>query len=293
MEFSLDRILGIVGAVAIPAGIGVGVAMDTKTIGELRFAQGCFISSAVILMVFVLIWGFTTDASVIPRLITVAILFCITGVGLAESLRWSQQRYDATHAQDSPNIPKLIPLIANPAPPPQPPKVETQPKPEGPLELIQAALQRTQSHIGLVPKFDHINLGQGFLEDNRPVGGAAVVATITVQNYGGPTTIGNYKLFVVLTDGTTIGGELIAPEKLIAQTVDQRPLTLSNNPLDINTPTPIAKGGSLSGRLGFFFAFQNVQAFIRPGTIIRLSIRNGSDTAYMVEETIGAVGMVH
>jgi hypothetical protein len=40
MEFSFDRILGIIGAVAVPAAIGVGIAMDTKTIGELRFAHG-------------------------------------------------------------------------------------------------------------------------------------------------------------------------------------------------------------------------------------------------------------
>lgn len=104
MEFSFDRILGIIGAVGVPAAIGVGVAMDTKTIGELRFAQGCFVISAVVLAVFTSIWGITTDATTMRRVFVVVAFFGMTGVGLVESFRWSQQRHDAAQAKETPII---------------------------------------------------------------------------------------------------------------------------------------------------------------------------------------------
>jgi len=102
MEFSIDRVIGILATIAIPAGIGVGIAMDTKTVGELRFAQTCFISSSVIAVVFVTIWGITTNVSVILRVVTVMVLFAIVGLGLVESIKWAQQRHDdAEHATSS------------------------------------------------------------------------------------------------------------------------------------------------------------------------------------------------
>jgi hypothetical protein len=48
MEFSFDHILAIFGAIAVFAALGVGVAMDTKKVGELRFAYACFIISAAV-----------------------------------------------------------------------------------------------------------------------------------------------------------------------------------------------------------------------------------------------------
>jgi hypothetical protein len=100
MEFSFDRILGIIGAFGIPAGIGVGVAMDAKTIGELRFSQGCFVVSALVIIVFASIWGFTTDIAIVKRMMIVSALFCVAGLGLVESIRWSQQRHDAAHEKE-------------------------------------------------------------------------------------------------------------------------------------------------------------------------------------------------
>ncbi len=99
MEISLDRVLGIIGAVGVPAGLGVGIAMDPKTLGELRFAQACLIISGVVVVVFASMWGVSADLARLTRLATVALLFSIAGIGVTEGVRWAQQRYETVHAE--------------------------------------------------------------------------------------------------------------------------------------------------------------------------------------------------
>ena len=59
------------------------------------------------------------------------------------------------------------------------------------------ALARVKERSGLVPEFNQIQLGQGTkeTEDGHKADGAAVLATVTVHNYGEPTAVGNYQLF--------------------------------------------------------------------------------------------------
>jgi hypothetical protein len=94
MEFSFDRILAIFAAIAVFAGLGVAVAMDTKSAGELRFAQACFVASAILALVFVALWGVTTSYSAQRRVVIVMLLFAAIGLGLVEGIKWAQQRHD-------------------------------------------------------------------------------------------------------------------------------------------------------------------------------------------------------
>lgn len=98
MYWNADRILAVVGIglgiLALLLGLGVTLAMDAKTKGELRFANGCFVVSALMLFFSVGVWDMQTSASLAKRIAVVAICSAVIGVSLAESLRWAKRRHD-------------------------------------------------------------------------------------------------------------------------------------------------------------------------------------------------------
>jgi hypothetical protein len=125
MDVSLDRMLAIVGAIGVPAAIGVGIAMDPKTVAELRFSQACLIVSALIIVGFATLWAVTSDAGFMKRIATTAVLFSIAGVTATEGSRWAEQRHSATKTEGAqpetvqPNAEPLRPVTifwATPAP---------------------------------------------------------------------------------------------------------------------------------------------------------------------------------
>jgi len=93
MEMSFDRIVGIIGAIGIPAGIGVGIAMDPKTVGELRFSQTCFFVAGLAAMTFTAVWATSNKGSNLSRISTVAICFALAGLGTIEGARWAERRH--------------------------------------------------------------------------------------------------------------------------------------------------------------------------------------------------------
>ena len=117
MEWNVDRIIGVVGIgagiVLAAIAIGVGLGMDTRTQGELRFVQGCFIFSALALFLPVVFWAIHTDLAPLKRWGIVGIASLLIGVCLVEGLRWATGR----HATE----------ITTTVPPPQrqPPPVNT------------------------------------------------------------------------------------------------------------------------------------------------------------------------
>lgn len=94
MEWSVDRIIGVVGIVLAAIAIGVGLGMDTRTQGELRFVQGCFIFSALALFILIVFWAIHTDAaSIRGRVIVGVVSALIIGACLVGGLRWANGRY--------------------------------------------------------------------------------------------------------------------------------------------------------------------------------------------------------
>jgi hypothetical protein len=113
MDWSLEKILAVIGAIGLPAGIGVGIAMDTKTVGELRFAQACFIVAALVAVVFVTIWGITADGVAIRRILLVGLFYGASGLALVEGVRWSQARHDTAHASEPNKDDKTSPPVVS------------------------------------------------------------------------------------------------------------------------------------------------------------------------------------
>jgi hypothetical protein len=109
MEMSLDRILGIVGAIGVPAGFGFALAMDSKSIGELRFSQACFAVSGIVIVGFALVWAFTSDAGALKRALVVALCFAMAGVGSTEAIRWTQDR----NSEKLGNEPSAVPFVSS------------------------------------------------------------------------------------------------------------------------------------------------------------------------------------
>lgn len=108
MEFSFDRVLAIIGAIAIPAAIGAGLAMDTKTAGELRFAQVLFCFAAAIAITFTIIWGASAEVGIFARIVITMFLLSISGVGAVESIRWAQRRHEAREPKAETKSPEHI-----------------------------------------------------------------------------------------------------------------------------------------------------------------------------------------
>jgi len=168
-------------------------------------------------------------------------------------------------------------------------KQEASPEPDSPAD----ALARVQARTGLVPEFNDIGLGQGTkaTPDGRKADGVAVLLIATIHNYGEPTSVGDYQLFVKLTDGRIEKGEPrpITPEKLKAQSLSGKPVKFSTDSLSDKTVAPILQGGSVQGRLAFFFVGGDVHIFARSGTVLRLIMNDSRNRRYAIEKPIQAV----
>lgn len=95
---SFDRLLGIFGALVAIAGIGFGLAMDTRNRAEVRAAIACFSVAALGFLCTIGVWTTTTELDVTKRIIVTALLCAVLGVLLLESIRWSIARHEAKHA---------------------------------------------------------------------------------------------------------------------------------------------------------------------------------------------------
>src|SRR5438132_7443968 len=95
VSFETDlAIAGLVAAVfAILVGTGVTIAMDARTKGEFRFAAGCFVFSAIVLVATTVLWGVTTETGLIKRVIVIGLLFASIGIGMVEAVRWTHARH--------------------------------------------------------------------------------------------------------------------------------------------------------------------------------------------------------
>ena len=155
------------------------------------------------------------------------------------------------------------------------------------------ALARVQARTGLVPEFNDIGLGQGTkaTADGRKADGAAVLLVATVHNYGEPTSVVDYQLFVKHVNGRIEKGEPrpITPEKLKAQSLSGKPVQFSTDSLSDKTVAPIPQGGSVQGRLAFFFVGGDVHTFARSGAILRLIMKDSRNRRYAIEKPVEAV----
>jgi hypothetical protein len=93
MDLSVDRVLGILGVIGIFVGLGVAVAMDPKSKGELEFSIGCFILSGFALSLTVGIATFKSDAVLLERFLISGLLFALICASMVEASRWAQGRY--------------------------------------------------------------------------------------------------------------------------------------------------------------------------------------------------------
>jgi hypothetical protein len=111
MEMSFDRVLGIAGVVlavlGIAIGVGVAIAMDPKSKGEMMFSIGCFIFSGLVLCFTVGIWSFLTSTPALKRLAISTLLFSVVCISTVEANRWVDSRYRRT--EKNPEEMKLPP----------------------------------------------------------------------------------------------------------------------------------------------------------------------------------------
>ncbi len=106
MELSLDRVLGIIGAIGIIIGVGVAIAMDPKVKGEALFASGCFILSGISLCLTVGVWAFGTTLPTVSRIVITGVLCGCVCIATVEAIRWSNGRYQrAVSAEKKPVTP--------------------------------------------------------------------------------------------------------------------------------------------------------------------------------------------
>lgn len=120
MEWNPDRVLAVIGIVLaivlFMLGLGATLAMDAKTKTELRFAQSCFVVSALILMFSVGVWGMNTNARGIWRIIIVAVSFAIIGIGLVETPRWAKRRHqEASKEHEGTGASSALPSVEVPS----------------------------------------------------------------------------------------------------------------------------------------------------------------------------------
>jgi hypothetical protein len=97
-EFSTEFWVATIVAVALAIltlllGFGVTLGMDAKTRGEFRFASGCFIFSALMIASTIILWGVTTQAAMLKRVLISAFLFAVVGVFSVEAIRWTHGRH--------------------------------------------------------------------------------------------------------------------------------------------------------------------------------------------------------
>jgi hypothetical protein len=69
--------------------------MDTKTQGEFRFVQGCFIFSALAIFIPFVFWGIKSSASLSTRVAMSALPAALMATALITGLRWADGRHRA------------------------------------------------------------------------------------------------------------------------------------------------------------------------------------------------------
>ncbi len=134
-EFWAATIVAVVlGTITLLLGLGATLAMDAKTKGEFRFAVGCFIFSGLMITSTIGLWGVTTQALMLKRILVSGCLFFVVGVLLVEAIRWTHFRHlnvsipePAKHESGPPSLPSTAP--EQPSKPPSEPLVQ-QHKPE-------------------------------------------------------------------------------------------------------------------------------------------------------------------
>jgi hypothetical protein len=87
-------IIGIgLGVLGVIVGIGVAIAMDPKSKGELIFSIGCFVFSGLVLCLTVGVWAVVTNYSATRRILIAGPLFFVICLSLVEASRWAKGRY--------------------------------------------------------------------------------------------------------------------------------------------------------------------------------------------------------
>ncbi len=101
---SLELALAIAGIIlavlGILIGLGVTLAMDAKTRGEFRFAVGCFLFSAAILIAIVSAWDVTTEEHFVKRIFLTGLSFLLIGIPLVEGIRWTHRRHQHARTKE-------------------------------------------------------------------------------------------------------------------------------------------------------------------------------------------------
>lgn len=127
-EFWAASALAILGLVL---GLGATLAMDAKTKGEFRFAIACFIFSSLMVVSTIVLWGVTTQVTMLKRTLLCALLFAIVGVLLVEALRWTHGRHMRARGSEPPPSNPTPPTSREPLNPhPELPPVNQHPKQE-------------------------------------------------------------------------------------------------------------------------------------------------------------------
>jgi hypothetical protein len=108
MDMSFDRILGLagigLGVLGIVIGVGVAIAMDPKSKGELIFSVSCFIVSALLLCLTIGTWGFLSTASTSKRILISFPAFAVICVSMMEASRWAEGRYERAGVEKKPEV---------------------------------------------------------------------------------------------------------------------------------------------------------------------------------------------
>lgn len=125
MELSLDRILAILGVVGIFVGLGVSIAMDPKSKGEMGFSVGCFVFSGLILCLTVGVLSFQNNGRLVARLLLSGVVFAAICASTVEASKWATKRYNEVLAES-----KRVQSAKVEEPSSKTPEVKPEPKPQ-------------------------------------------------------------------------------------------------------------------------------------------------------------------
>ena len=120
--------MGIIGVVGIVIGIGFGLALDSKSKGEVAFSIGSFVISGLALGILAGIALFKSDLQSFARLLSSALVFAVIGTLTIEASRWANGRAAKSYGRDE------SPKIESPSDESR--KSEIQ-RPEAPLSLLE------------------------------------------------------------------------------------------------------------------------------------------------------------
>jgi hypothetical protein len=90
-EFWIGTIIALV---ILLLGVGVTIAMDSKTRGEYRFASGCFITSATIAVYGIVRLQMSIKWPAGARIATTYLLFALVIALAGEAVRWAKKRHE-------------------------------------------------------------------------------------------------------------------------------------------------------------------------------------------------------